>query len=272
MDLVLELVFFLVLGAMSGFLSGLLGIGGGVIVVPGLAIICRYLIVSVPHHAIMHVAAGTSLAAMVVTAITSTYYHQKCGDIDWLLWRRLLVGGVLGAVAGVYVASLLSTKLLSIVFATVLFFIAAHILYQARCQREQLGKPIYQLNWPCFLLAGFVFGVFSGLLGVGGGVLIVPFLLLLNYPIQRIIGTSAAVIVPLAVVGALAFMVVGSLHQVHILHATGFIYWPAFIGVALGSVMLTSVGTAASHHVNTRVLKQVFAILLFFVAVEMYLT
>ncbi len=272
MDLLFELVCFLALGALSGFLSGMLGIGGGVIVVPGLVMIFRYLIPAVPHSAMMHVAAGTSLAAMVITAATSTYHHQKCGDIDWAMWQRLLLGGVGGAVLGAWVAGILSTRVLSIVFATVLVFIAVHIFIQARSKAQVSTQPEKLLNWLGCLLAGAVFGVFSGLLGVGGGVLIVPFMLLLHYPMHRIVGTSAAAIVPLAVVGAASFMVVGTLNHVVISHATGYVYWPAFAGVAFGSMLLASVGTKVGHHVNTRLLKQLFSLLLILVAIEMFVS
>lgn len=270
--LLIELLVFLILGAISGFLSGMMGIGGGVIVVPGLAILFKYLVATIPHTAIMHVAAGTSLAAMVVTATMSTYHHHKRQDIEWLLWTKMLVGGVIGAIVGAYVASILHTRTLAVVFALVLLFIAINIYWKACHQEHEEKKQIIDMDIWGLSLAGFVFGIFSGMLGVGGGVLIVPFMLLLHYPMQRIVGTSVAVIVPLSIVGAIAFMITGHLSHADLKHATGYIYWPACAGVAVGSLLCVSAGTAASHHVNTRLLKKIFSVLLLLVVLEMLFT
>lgn len=273
MTVAFEIILFLLVGGLSGFLSGLLGTGGGVVVVPALALIFKYLITSVPKSVVMHVAAGTSLASIIITASTSTYLHYtKYRDVDWSVWLRMLAGGVLGAVAGAWLASSLSTRTLAIVFALVLAVISVQIFVKARGRDDKADEqtPIRQVSVWVYQLAGFVFGWFSGLLGVGGSVLIVPFMLLLRYPMKTIVATSIAVIVPLSIVGAAAFMVTGSFQPVHIPRATGFVYWPAFFGLSVGSLLLVNLGTKASHHANTTVLKRSFAVLLMAVAIEMF--
>lgn len=272
MTVALEVILFLLVGGLSGFLSGLLGTGGGVVVVPALALIFKYLITSVPKPVIMHVAAGTSLASIIITASMSTYLHySKYRDVDWSVWWRLLFGGVIGAIAGAWLASCLGSRTLAMVFALVLATIAVHIFIKARGGAEQQqNQVVREASIWLYHLAGFVFGWFSGLLGVGGSVLIVPFMMLMRYPMKTIVATSIAVIVPLSIVGAIAFMVTGSLQSILIPRSTGFVYWPAFFGLSVGSLALVNLGTKASHHANTVLLKRCFAVLLVVVAVEMF--
>ncbi|MDF1654392.1 MAG: sulfite exporter TauE/SafE family protein [Coxiellaceae bacterium] len=269
--LVIEFILFIFIGSLSGFLSGMLGIGGGVIVVPGLALVFKYFSPNIPAISVMHMAAGTSLAAMVITASGSTYTHQKLQDVDWSVWAKLLPGGVLGAIVGAWVASLLPTHVLAIIFGVVLLFIAIHIYWDARhTESDCQVLSVRIVPYVTYLLAGATFGIFSGLLGVGGGVLIIPFMLFLHYRMHDVVGTSAAVILPLSVVGGIAFIITGMINHVTVHYASGYVYWPAFAGVAIGSVLFVSFGTRTSHRVNVALLKKIFSILLVFIAIELF--
>ncbi len=269
--LVIEFILFIIIGSLSGFLSGMLGIGGGVIVVPGLALVFKYFAPNIPASSVMHMAAGTSLAAMVITASGSTYTHQKLRDVDWSVWLKFLPGGVIGAIVGAWVASLLPTHVLAIIFGVVLLLIATHIYWDARhSESESKQLPIRVVPYIVYGLGGATFGVFSGLLGVGGGVLIIPFMLFLHYRMHDVVGTSAAVILPLSIVGGIAFIITGIINHVSVHYASGYVYWPAFVGVAIGSVLFVSLGTKTSHRVDVSLLKKVFSVLLVFIAIELF--
>ncbi|MDF1796489.1 MAG: sulfite exporter TauE/SafE family protein [Coxiellaceae bacterium] len=269
--LVIEFILFIIIGSVSGFLSGMLGIGGGVIVVPGLALVFKHFAPNIPASSVMHMAAGTSLAAMVITASGSTYTHQKLDDIDWKVWLKFLPGGVVGAIVGAWIASLLPTHVLAIIFGVVLLFIAVHIYWDSRkrdSDDEQLSIRV--VPYIVYTLGGAAFGVFSGLLGVGGGVLIIPFMLYLHYHMHDVVGTSAAVILPLSIVGGIAFIITGIINHVAVHYASGYVYWPAFAGVAIGSVLFVALGARTSHRVDVSLLKKIFSVLLVFIAIELF--
>ena len=261
-----EFLFLFLAGALAGFLSGLLGIGGGVIVVPALVWIF-IAFSSVPHLAIMHVAAGTSLSAMIITSLAASWSHHQRGNVDWLTWRKLLPSTIIGVVFGVLLASTLNTRTLSIIFGCVLILIALQIFFFSKQKENEL---IEHPNWIIFNLAGLLVGAFSGLLGIGGGALLIPFLLHYNFPMNKTAGTSAACIIPLSILGTVMFMITGHLHEATpIPYSTGFIYWPAFIGVAMGSVLLVHFGTWAGTKVNKQLLKRIFSCLLILIALQL---
>lgn len=258
----IQLILFFLAGGCAGFLSGLLGVGGGVIVVPMLVGILTYL--HVPDAAIMHIAAGTSLAAMIVTAIAAVISHNKRGNIDWPIWCLLVIPAVIGVIVGAWLASQLDTKILSSIFAIVLIIIAIQIFFFSK-PKAHLIEP----NKIIIILGGIIAGVASGLLGIGGGALLIPLLIYCNMPMTRVSGTSAACILPLSIVGTIVFIITGSLVPSNLPYSSGFIYWPAFLGIAIGSVLLVPLGTWLGAKVNKRVLKRCFAILLVLVAFEL---
>lgn len=261
-------IFFSLSGALAGFLSGLLGIGGGVIVVPILAWIF-VAFSSVPHSATMHVAAGTSLAAMIITSLAASFSHHQRGNVDWLTWRKLLPSTIVGVVFGVLLASTLETRALSIIFACVLILIALQIFFFSKQKENEL---IEHPHWFIFNLAGLLVGACSGLLGIGGGALLIPFLLHYHFPMNKTAGTSAACIVPLSILGTLMFMITGQFHEAApIPYSTGFIYWPAFIGVAIGSVLFVHLGTWVGARANKKLLKRIFSCLLVLIALQLIL-
>lgn len=264
--LYIEIILFLLVGGIAGFLSGLLGIGGGVIVVPAMTWVLAW--AGTPQSMLMHIAAGTSLAAMIITAIAAAWSHHKRGNVDWKMWSYLLPATLIGAVLGVWLASLLNTRVLSIIFACMLLLIALQILFFAKPEGHAKKSPHFFVT----SIMGLIVGVASGLLGIGGGALLIPFLLFYNFPMNRTSGTSAACILPIALVGAIGFMITGSLHPLamKLPYSTGFIYWPAFFGIAIGSVALVPVGTWLGAKVNKELLKKCFAVLLILIALELF--
>jgi uncharacterized protein len=242
-----EIALYLATGAGAGLLAGLLGIGGGLVIVPALAAF-----LPVPEPVRMHVAIGTSLASIVFTALSSAFAHHCRGALRLDLVLRLAPGLMLGALMGAALADQVRSTTLSIVFALFLLLVAALL--------ASGGAPQAHRRLPGAVgtgMAGVLIGGVSGVVGIGGGTLTVPFLTWCQVPVRQAIAVSAACGFPIALAGAAGFMVFGA--DAAIASASGYVYWPAFAGVTLASVGLSPAGAALAHALPVVLLRRVFA-------------
>jgi uncharacterized membrane protein YfcA len=254
---------YLVLGAFAGTVAGLLGVGGGLIIVPVLATLFQSQ--GIESSIIMHLAVGTSLATIVVTSISSVRSHHKRGAVLWKVFWRLAPGIVVGAWVGAWLASLIPTKELRYVFAVFEWLVALQMIVGF--------KPTVNRNLPGntgLTAAGGGIGVVSAMVGIGGGSLTVPFLTWCRISIHNAIATSAACGLPIAVSGAIGFMVVGSGHVALPAYASGFVYWPAFIGIVMASASFAPLGAKLAHRLSVKKLRSVFAVFLLGLGVWMW--
>ena len=255
---------YLVLGAFAGTVAGLLGVGGGLIIVPVLATLFQRQ--GMGAEIIMHLAVGTSLATIIVTSISSVYSHHKRGAVLWQVFWRLAPGIIVGAWGGAWLASLLPTKEFRYVFAVFEWLVALQMIVGF--------KPSVNRNLPGNIglaAAGGGIGVVSAIVGIGGGSLTVPFLSWCRVSIHNAIATSAACGLPIAISGTLGFILVGSIHQALPSYATGFVYWPAFLGIGLASASFAPLGAKLSHRLSVKNLRGVFAVFLLGLGVWMLL-
>ncbi|MFA6058586.1 MAG: sulfite exporter TauE/SafE family protein [Taibaiella sp.] len=258
-----ELICLLLLGMVAGTLAGLLGVGGGVIIVPVLAwVFLAY--PDIPSIHLMHVVLGTSLATIVFTSLSSIWAHHQRGAIYWPIVRQLTPGLVLGAICGVVVASYLSSNTLKIVFSIFLLLIAAQLGFGAQPTPQRKLPKGYAAAFISFLI-----GKISALVGIAGGSLIVPFLIWCNVPIRNAVATSAACGLSIALVGALGYIVIG--WQENIAWSTGYVYWPAVLAIVPTSLLFAPVGAKLAHSIPTNVLKRFFAVLLSIIGLGMML-
>ncbi|HMQ12022.1 MAG TPA: sulfite exporter TauE/SafE family protein [Candidatus Competibacter phosphatis] len=258
------LLFYLTLGLFAGVMAGLLGVGGGLIIVPTLAWIFHHQ--QVDDTIVMHLAIGTSLATIVVTSISSVRAHHRRGAVLWPIFWRLTPGIVVGAWLGAAIADALPSAVLSKVFAVFVLTVAAQMGFGA--------KPAPHRELPGtagMLTAGGVIGAVSAIVGIGGGSLTVPFLTWCNIAIRQAVATSSACGLPIALAGALGFVVTG-------LNATGrpdwslgYVYGPALVGITLTSMLSAPLGAKLAHTLPTEMLKKVFAVFLTLVGVKMLL-
>ena len=258
------LLLYLALGAFAGVMAGLLGVGGGLIIVPVLAGIFHHQQIS--EALIMHLAIGTSLATIVVTSISSVRAHHQRGAVLWSTVWRLTPGIVIGAWGGAAVAWALPSAALSKVFAVFVLTISAQMAFGA--------KPAPQRELPGtagMTIAGGVIGIVSGIVGIGGGSLTVPFLTWCNIAMRQAVATSAACGVPITLAGALGFIVTGFNEPDLPSWSLGYIYGPALIGVAVASMLTAPLGVKLAHTLPTGMLKKVFAVFLAVVGVKMLL-
>lgn len=250
-----ELAIYLTLGATAGLFAGLFGVGGGLIIVPVLA----WVFAAQGVHAgiIMHLAVGTSLASIWLTSLMSIRAHHQRGAVDWALVRKLALGIVLGALAGAFIADQLPTTALKRIFGLFELFVAAQMLMVSRYQAHfdlpgRLGLA----------LAGSIIGVVSAIIGIGGGTLTVPFLLWCRVPTIQAVATSAACGLPIAVAGALGFVLTGW-NEVQLPEwSTGYLYWPAWLGIVVASSLTAGLGARLAHTLPAARLRQLFALLL----------
>lgn len=258
------LLLYLALGAFAGVMAGMLGVGGGLIIVPVLAWIFGRQQVS--DALIMHLAIGTSLASIVVTSISSIRAHHQRGAVLWPAFWRLTPGIVIGAWLGAAVADVLSSAALTKIFAVFVLMVAAQMAFGAKpAPQRELPKPTGMT------ITGAVIGMVSAIVGIGGGSLTVPFLSWCNIPIRQAVATSAACGLPIALAGALGFIVTG-LNAPHLpAWSLGYVYGPALVGVASASMLTAPLGAKLAHTLPTNSLKKVFAVFLAAVGSKMLL-
>ena len=258
----MELIAYLLTGAVAGLMAGLLGVGGGLVIVPALAWL--FATQGFDGASLMHFAVGTSLAVIVPTALSSLLAHQRRGSVDWTAVKQLTPGIVLGGLAGAALARQLSSNGLAVFFG--LFEIAVAVQLFIGAQPDGHRALPGRLGMGA---AGSVIGLVSALLGIGGGTLTTPFLMWNGVDIRRAVGTSATCGLPVALAGAAGFGIAGLDTPVQPGLNTGFIVWPAMAAITLASVLLAPTGAALAHRLPRRVLQQVFAAFLMLVGGRM---
>ncbi|WP_419419694.1 sulfite exporter TauE/SafE family protein [Legionella sp. D16C41] len=257
-------------GIVAGLMSGLIGIGGGIIVVPALLIIFQYF-VKVPADLAIHLATGTSLAAILIISQAAVRAHCRHGIILWSLFKRLAPGIAIGSFFGVLLSTYLSVSWLESLLAVFLLFIAImlmlNIKYNFRLLHSKLSQPPRVLS----SLISFLIGFCSGLLGVGGGVIIVPYLSYYNLEMRQIAPVSALCVTTAAITGTLMFIIMG-FHEAGLpAYTTGYIYWPAVISIAIPSILGAFWGARLTYLLSQRQLEYIFIIILLITSIELIL-
>lgn len=260
----ITLLIYLIIGIVAGFLSGLLGIGGGILIVP--ALIWAYKYQSMSPDVIMHIAAGTSLASIIISAAFSLRNHLRHGIQVWPTYQRLAIGVAIGTLLGTLLAQVLHSHFLIMLFSIFLLAVAFMLLFggQPKPQRQLPGK----LGMTGM---GLLIGGKSGLFGLGGGVITIPFLIYCNVPMRDTVGISIACSLTVAIIGTLGFMLTG-MHTPHLPPwSTGYVYWPAVACIAVTSPLFARFGTRLSHQLPVATLKKLFGLFLIVIALRMLL-
>ena len=257
----IHLLVYLLVGAAAGVIGGLLGLGGGIVIVPALYFIFLWL--DFPKEIIMQLAISTSLATIVFTAISASLAHQKKKAIVWSTVKHLTPGIVLGAIVGAMIADALPSQHLRILFGVFEILVAIQIWFNLKPKAQQTLPGSSGL-----VLAGFMIGTLSIVLGIGGGTLIVPFLLWCNADIRNAVATSSASGIPIALAGAVALAIVGLGNPALPEYSLGYIYLPAAIGITVTSMLLAPVGAKLAHKIPRDQLKKIFAITIFIIGLR----
>ncbi|MES0873080.1 sulfite exporter TauE/SafE family protein [Sinimarinibacterium thermocellulolyticum] len=257
---------FLGTGAFAGVLAGLFGVGGGLIMVPALALVLP--LQGVPEDVFMQVAIGTSLAVIAATSIASTLAHHRRGAVDWPALRHFAPGLALGALAGAFVADALSGQVLRRIVGIGAILVAVQMSLPRHGSACTAGLRAGSIELVC---AGAAIGLLSALVGIGGGSLSVPYLSARGLPVLRAVGSAAAGGIPIAWAGALGFMVAGwhapGVPAPHL----GYVSLSAFIALAAASVLCAPLGVRLAHRLPAGMLKRGFALLLLLVGARLSL-
>jgi len=269
-----EILIFLIIGALAGFAAGLFGVGGGTIIVPLLFIVFTQMDYS--PDSIMHLALGTSLATIIVTSISSLMAHNKKGAVMWPVFKNLAPGLALGCFLGAGIAGQISGLYLQLIVGVFLLWVAYKMFFAGKkpvashANNSSGANGVSSANYnnpvlpskPKQLAAGGVIGIASAIFGIGGGSLTVPYLTRYNVVMQKAVGTSAACGLPIAIAGALGFMFFGMQQQVDVPNTIGFVHIYAFLGISIMSFFTAKLGAKVAHILSPELLKKCFAVLL----------
>lgn len=259
----MDIVFLLVSGAVAGMFAGLLGIGGGIIIVPVLAMVFTSQGVSI--DVLMHIAIGTSLATIVVTSLSSIRAHHKHQAINWPVVRVITIGLFIGGLIGAVIAKRIAGEDLKLIFSIFMFLIAAQ-MYFGNTTKAHRTLP----NKPGMILAGTGIGTIASLMGVGGGSMSVPFFTWCNMSIRKAVATSSAVGFPIAVAGTIGFILTGWSVTDRPVMSLGYVNLPAFLSIVVASVLSAPLGAWIAHRISPVILKRIFAGFLFILGIRMF--
>ncbi|WP_298830180.1 sulfite exporter TauE/SafE family protein [uncultured Piscinibacter sp.] len=257
------LIEFLLLGAIAGFLAGLLGIGGGMLMVP----FVTYIVTArgVEPGLAVKMAIATSMSTILFTSIASLRAHHRRGAVRWDLVRGIAPGIVLGSLAaGAGAFALIKGSALAVLFALFVGFSATQMLLNRR------PKPSRGLPGPLGQgAAGAGIGFLSGLVGAGGAFVSVPFMTWCNVPIHNAVATSAALGFPIALASTVGYVIGGWSLPDTLPGAVGYLYLPALVCIAAASVSTAPLGARVAHSLGVHHLKRVFALMLYALAAYM---
>jgi uncharacterized protein len=256
------IILYLLTGVVAGTLSGMLGIGGGSIIVPMMSLTNG--VSGTDTSVSMHIAAGTSLCVMIFTSYASVRAHHLHERVDFELFKRLIPGICVGVVSGVLVADLLPTTLLRVFFGIFLILVAMRtfIIFGVNHTHKLPGPVVMTMS-------SVVIGFNSGILGVGGGMLLMPFLTSCNVPMRKAVCVTALCSLVLAIFGTAACMITGS-DELHIPSwHTGYINWTAALSIASTSIIFAPIGAWFSHRLPIALLKRIFATVILVAGVHM---
>lgn len=251
---------------MVGVLAGLLGIGGGVVIVPSLAYV--FTNVGLPQAVIMHMAESTALAAITLPTLTAVIVQQRKKAIRWDIFRSLSIGIILGTMIGAASASLLSSQTLKILFGLFISAVAMHMFFS---KKQEFVDSYKQPKGGTGILAGFLVGAVSGMLGIGGGIFVVPILLRFGLSAHNAAATSSACALMLSIVGTLSYIATGWNISGLPPGSSGYVYWPAVLGIGLASIIFVPLGTKLASLLSGKTLIRIFAGFLLLVGILMVL-
>ncbi|WP_339716482.1 sulfite exporter TauE/SafE family protein, partial [uncultured Sneathiella sp.] len=251
-------------GIVGGILAGLLGVGGGIVIVPVLYNILPFF--GVEDDIRIHVAIGTSLAVIIPTSISSARSHYKKGAIDTVLLRSWGPVIFIGVMIGTVVASFSDAGVLTLVFSVLALVVAADMAFRPANRHLSAGLP----KTPFKEILGLFIGGFSAMMGIGGGTFTVPILTLCSYPIRMAVGTAAAVGLIIAIPGTTGFLISGLEVQNLPPGNIGYVNILGFLAIFPMAALFAPIGARIAHTINTGLLKKTFAFFLFVTSLRMF--
>jgi uncharacterized protein len=251
-----------VVGALVGVIAGLLGLGGAIIVVPFL--VWQLPEVGVSPHVLMHVAVATSLGLVVCSALVSGLNHHRYGNVQWSLVRKMLIGLIIGALLGIFIAQHIPSKILQLFFGFFVLFVSWSMAFPKEQVKNRSLPEGTQLN-----VVSTIIGTLCILLGVSGGSLLVPYFTRCNVPLRHAIATASVCTFPVALTGVSLLMLSTPSTLAMPKDSIGYVYWPALLGLVLPCILLVPVGVRLAMRLEVTLIRRIFAALLFLIGSDM---
>ena len=254
--------YYLALGAFVGFFAGMLGIGGGGVMVPLLVWLLEAQ--GMPRDTVLHLSVGTSMATILFTSASSVRAHSARGAVRWDIAWRMTPGILIGGLVGSAIANVIPTVLFAALFTVMVYAASGNMLIDRKPTPSRTGPGPIGAS-----AVGFGISAVSAFAAIGGAFITVPFMLYCNVPMMQAIGTAAVVGFPIALAGTVGFIVGGWGSPVLPAWSLGYVYLPALAGITVASVLFAPLGAMAAHKLPTKILKRIFAVLLFVFATKM---
>ena len=260
------MIYYILLGMVTGIFAGVLGIGGGLVIVPGLLFIFKYL--KLFQNDYMHFVSGTSLAIVSLTVIGNIFSFQRQKRIEWKLFKELVYYIVPFNIIGALIASYLPSKLLEKIFGLIILVLCINMIVNTfKKYKLNVKFEKKQIPFTVKVFIGIIMGLKSGMFGIGGGAFITPVLLKYGIDIKKATATTSALILPLGIIGTLMYIITGWKYS-HLPWTIGYVYLPAVLYVAPISMAFTYVGAWISNKMPKLWLRVLFIIFLLFVSLH----
>jgi len=261
--MIIHIIIYLIVGLLSGILAGLLGIGGGIIIVPSLFFLYHFLEMGISDP--MHLAIGTSLAIIAVSSLCAMFLYEKRQAIFWPIFKHLNIPIILSSFAGVVISYVLSEQFLSQFFSVFAFLIGLYFLFFKKVYKRD-KKPEKLL----IIFSGFIIGFLACLLGIGGGVIAMPFfMMLLRVPNYTLVGSASTATFISSIVGTLIYVIIG-FNVIGNHHSIGYIHLPSFLSIGIISIFSVSIGIKLADRLHVNILQKIFAAALICTSIFMF--
>lgn len=253
--MILDWLVFAFIGVITGTIAGLLGLGGGIVIVPALLIVFSWQGIADQH--LMQLAIATSLMTIILTSLSSIFTHHKLGNINWTSVQRLIPSLIIGGFVGAYIATIMTSQYLQYCFAVYMIVMATAMWnFKLFTVNESSVFTV-----PEFAVGGLVGGV-SAMVGIGGGSLLVPYFTIMKQSMKQAVGTSSACGFPISIAAIIGFLFFGKDINLNIQWQTGFIHWQAFLGIISTSVIFAVIGAKLSSLLPIIMLKRIFSLVM----------
>ena len=263
---IINLLFVLSLAAsVAGFMAGLLGVGGGIIIVP--ALYYAFTVLDFDIATRMHLSVGTSLAIIIPTSIISTKTHMEYDAVDFKLIKSFGIFILFGVIGGTFLAVNLKTPAFVLFFSIMAFIVGLFFIFF----REQLLKNPKMISDSAKNISGIIIGFISVLLGIGGGSLMVPFMRTFGYDIRRSIGTAAGVGFLIALFGTITMITGGKIiDNINTPYSLGYVNLLGFLVFVPVTMIMARVGAKAVYKIDKNILSKIFGIFLIIVSIRSF--